>query len=137
MNRTVLLGRLTRDPEIRTLQDQTSLCRFTVAVDRRGQKAGTERQADFVPCVAWRKTAELMHQHFRKGQRILVTGSLQTRSWEGQDGKRQFAMDLHVEEFEFVDPRPKESQPEADSRLVNPDDFFGEAGESSGLPFDY
>lgn len=147
MNQVTLMGRLTKDPEIRTVQDQTAVCRFILAVDRRFQKPGTDRQADFIPCVAWRKTAELISQYFRKGQRILVSGSLQSRSWDGPDGKKQFGMDVTVESFDFIEsrsgsPEPTLSEPAQPTRTapVAPpmadDSYFDPGDENTALPFD-
>ncbi len=105
MNKVILMGRLTKDPELRTVQAQIPVCSFTLAVDRRFQKPGDEKKADFINVTAWRRNAEFVTRFFRKGQRMLVTGSLQTRSWDDPDGRRQFAMDVIADDIEFVEPR--------------------------------
>ena len=90
MNRVILMGRFTADPELRQTPQGTAVTRFTIAVDRRFRKEGGQ-QADFITCVAWRQTAEFICRYFQKGRMIAVEGQLQSRSWDGQDGKRQYA----------------------------------------------
>lgn len=101
MNRVVLMGRLTKDPELRYTPQGTAVVRFTIAVNRRFAKEG-QQQADFISCVAWRQTAEFICKYFRKGSMIAVVGSIQTRSWDGQDGKRQYATEVLVDEVYFT-----------------------------------
>lgn len=105
MNKVILMGRLTRDPEIRysTNGNNTAVCRFTIAVDRRFQRPGEERQADFIPVVAFGKTGEFCSKYFTKGNRIAVVGSMQTRTWDDAEGKRHYATDVIVEEAHFAD----------------------------------
>ena len=86
MNKAILMGRLTRDTELRTTVSNIPVCSFTVAVDRRFKSASGERQADFISVVAWRQQAELVAQYFNKGSRILVVGSIQTRNWDDSEG---------------------------------------------------
>ena len=101
MNKVILMGRLTRDPELQTTPQGTPVCRFAIAVDRRFTKDG-QRQADFISCTAWRQQAELICKYFAKGNMIAIVGNIQTRSWDGQDGKKQFATDVIVEEVYFT-----------------------------------
>lgn len=101
MNRVVLMGRLTKDPELRYTPQGTAVVRFTIAVNRRFAKEG-QQQADFISRVAWRQTAEFICKYFRKGSMIAVVGSIQTRSWDGQDGKRQYATEVLVDEVYFT-----------------------------------
>ena len=101
MNKDILMGRLTRDPELQTTPQGTSVCRFSIAVDRRFSKDG-QRQADFINCTAWRQTAEFICKWFQKGSMIGVVGSIQTRSWDGQDGKKQYATDVVIDEAYFT-----------------------------------
>ena len=95
MNKVFLMGRLTADPELRQVQSGVAVTTFTIAVDRRYSKDG-QRQTDFIRCTAWRQQAEFICKYFRKGSMILVIGNIQTRSWDGQDGKKQFATDVGV-----------------------------------------
>ncbi len=101
MNKVILMGRLARDPELQTTPQGTTVCRFTIAVDRRFSKDG-QRQADFISCTAWRQLAEFICKWFKKGSMISVVGSIQTRSWDGQDGKKQYATDVVVDEAYFT-----------------------------------
>lgn len=96
-----MIGRLTADPELRQTPQGTAVTRFTVAVDRRFRREGGQ-QADFITCVAWRQQAEFVCRYFNKGKLIGVEGSIQTRSWDGQDGKRQYATEVVCDNVEFV-----------------------------------
>ncbi|MGI6078528.1 MAG: single-stranded DNA-binding protein [Fastidiosipilaceae bacterium] len=105
MNRAILLGRLVRDPELRTTQNGTSVCSFTLAIDRRFKNQYGERQTDFIPCVAWSKTAEFCAQYFSQGQRMALLGSIQPRSWEDQEGNRRYTTEVVAEEIYFADSK--------------------------------
>ena len=100
MNRVILIGRLTRDPEARTSQGGEPVARFTLAVDRRGR----ERAADFIGCVAFGKTAESVGQYLRKGSRVGVCGRIQTGSYE-RDGRKVYTTDVIADEVEFLEIR--------------------------------
>ena len=89
MNAVILVGNLARDPELRTTQSGVALCNLTIAVNRRFANADGQREADFINCVAWRQTAEFIHKYFQKGQKIVLRGSLQTRSYDAQDGSKR------------------------------------------------
>ena len=101
MNKVILVGRLVREPELRTTQSGVNVCSFTVACDRRYQKEG-ERQADFINCIAWRNTADFISNYFTKGTRIALDGSIQTRSWDAEDGTKRYATEVIVEHAEFA-----------------------------------
>lgn len=103
MNRAVLVGRLTKDPEIKMTTNQTPYCNFTIAVDRRFKDANGQRQADFINCVAWRQTATFIQKYFRKGSRIGICGSIQTRNYEDQNGQKHYVTEVIAEEAEFVE----------------------------------
>lgn len=100
LNKVILAGRLTKNPEMSKTTSDVTVTKFTVAIDRKYQKDG-ERQADFINCVAFRKTAEFIHQWFAKGQAIIVVGQIQTRSWEAEDGQKRYATEVIVEEANF------------------------------------
>lgn len=100
MNKVILSGNLVRDVELQQTPSGTSVARFTVAVRRRFAKEG-QQQADFINCIAWRTQAEFLSKYFQKGSGIQVCGSIQTRSWDGQDGAKHFATDVIAEEIEF------------------------------------
>ncbi len=101
MNKVILMGRLARDPEMRQTPTGVPVARLTIAVNRRFARDG-QQTADFISCVAWRQTAEFICKYFRKGSMIAVSGSIQTRSWDGQDGKKQYATDIVIEDAYFT-----------------------------------
>ena len=101
MNKVILSGRLVRDPEVRYTGGQNmAIAKFTLAVDRRVKKEG-EQNADFINCVAWNKTAEFVSKYFSKGRMIIVIGRISTRSWEGQDGKKNYTTEVIANEVSF------------------------------------
>ena len=104
MNKVQLVGRLTRDPELRTTGNGVSVCSFTVAVSRRFRNAQGEYEADFINCVAWRQSAELLAKYFTKGRMVGIVGSIQTRNYE-KDGQRVYITEVSVEEVHFVESR--------------------------------
>lgn len=101
-NQITIAGRLTADPELKQTQSGISVTSFTVAVNRRAKK-GEEAVADFLPCVAWRQTAEFITKFFRKGSAICVTGSLQTRKWQDQNGNNRVSYEILANEALFVE----------------------------------
>ena len=109
MNNTVLIGRLTRDPNLRHTPSGTAMCRFTLAVDRglsrdKKQEAESKGQptADFIGCIAWGKTAELVANYLYKGSQAAIQGKIQTSSYDGQDGNRVYRTDVVAERVEFI-----------------------------------
>jgi single-strand DNA-binding protein len=111
MNKVVLIGRLTRDPELRYAQSGKAFCTFTLAVDRRFSKQNNNQPtADFIPCVAWDKLAEIIGNNLAKGRRVGVEGRLQTRTYEAKDGSKRSAFDVMVDEMEFLDPKGQSQQ---------------------------
>ena len=110
MNRVILMGRLTRDPDIRYSQsgDNMAIARFTLAVDRRGRKSenGSDQQtADFISCVCFGKTAEFADKYLRQGTKIAVTGRIQTGSYTNRDGVKVYTTEVVVEESEFAESK--------------------------------
>ena len=101
MNKVILMGRLTRDVELRQTPNGISVARFSIAVNRRFAKEG-QQQADFIECVAWRQQAEFIARYFGKGRMIAVVGSIQTRSWDDQEGKKRYATEVVVDEVHFT-----------------------------------
>ena len=98
INKVILMGRLTKDPELRRTGNQTPVCTFSIAVDN---GYGENKQTDFINCVAWRNTAEFVSKYFTKGKMIIVIGRISTRSWETQDGKRNYATEVIASEVSF------------------------------------
>lgn len=110
MNKVELVGRLTKDPEIRLTSNQTQFCGFTLAVDRRFKDSNGERQADFINCIAWKERAVFIQKYFHKGSRIGICGSIQTRTYDDNDGKKVFVTEVLVDEAEFVESASKPSE---------------------------
>ena len=129
MNNVSLVGRLTRDPEIKATNSGSSYARFSIAVDRRGKDAGT----DFINIVAFGKTSEFIERYFRKGQRIGINGRIQTGSYEGKDGKKVYTFDVIAEHVEFVESKSAS----ASATPANADGFVNipDGVEDPGLPF--
>lgn len=106
MNKVVLMGRLTRDPEVRYTQNTNTLvASFSLAVNRRFAKAGEERQADFINVVAWSKTGEFCSKYFKKGQQVGVIGRIQTRNWEDENKQKHYVTEVVAEEAYFADSK--------------------------------
>ncbi|MFS0878065.1 single-stranded DNA-binding protein [Solibacillus isronensis] len=105
INRVVLVGRLTKDPELRYTPSGVPMARFTIAVNRTFSGQNGEREADFIGCLAWRKQAENLANFMKKGSLIGVEGRIQTGSFEGQDGKRVYTTDVIVDSVQFLEPR--------------------------------
>lgn len=104
MNKIILMGRLTRDPEVRYTKDQMCVARYTLAVDRRGT-AGSGQAADFIGCVAFGKNGEFAEKYLQKGVKIVVTGRIQTGSYTNRDGQKIYTTDVIVEEQEFAESK--------------------------------
>ena len=102
LNHIVIMGRLTRDPELRTTQSGVSVASFTVAVDRDfGGRDGSERQTDFFDCSAWRQTGEFVSKYFHKGSMIVVSGRMQSRKFQDRDGNNRTAWDIQADNVYF------------------------------------
>ena len=105
MNRVVLVGRLTKDPDLRYTPSGVAVATFTLAVNRAFTNQQGEREADFINCVVWRKPAENVANFLKKGSLAGVDGRIQTRSYEGQDGKRVYVTEVMAESVQFLEPR--------------------------------
>ena len=105
MNRVVLVGRLTKDPDLRYTPNGVPVATFTLAVNRAFSNQQGEREADFINCVIWRKPAENVANYLKKGSLAGVDGRIQTRHYEGQDGKRVYVTEVQAESVQFLEPR--------------------------------
>lgn len=116
MNRIILLGRLVRDPEVKVTSTQKTYCTFTLAVDRPFIAKSGQREADFIPIQTWNKTAEICGNSLSKGQRLLVEGRLQIRSYDGKDGKKHYTTEVIANRVEFIERKgtgsPSNSDPQ-------------------------
>ena len=127
MNHFVGIGRLTRDPEVRYTQSGKACARFTLAIDRRKSGDGNQ-QADFIPCVAWEKTAEVISQYTGKGRKIAVEGRIQTRSYDGNDGTKRYVTEVVVQSMEFCDSK-------GGQQLSDAKEFGGTTVPDDDIPF--
>lgn len=105
MNKVVLIGNLTRDPELKTTKNGITFCNFSLAVNRRNRDANGNQITDFLNVVAWRQLAELCGRYLTKGSKACVVGSIQTRSYQAQDGSKRIAVDIVADEVEFLGTR--------------------------------
>lgn len=105
MNKVILIGNLTRDPELTTTTSGISVCRFSLAVQRKFTNSEGERETDFINVVVWRNAAENCHKFLRKGSKAAVVGNIQTRSYDAQDGSKRYVTEVVAEEVEFVGTR--------------------------------
>lgn len=143
LNKVVLGGRLTADPELKQTSQGTPVTTFTIAIDRRYARNGDSQQkADFISTVAWRQTAEFICKYFRKGSSICVTGTIQTRSWTDANGQKRYATEVVVDEASFVDsksdaPRNDYIADAAPSFATQPAEApkFEELSNDDDLPF--
>ena len=138
MNKVFLVGRLTRDPELRYTASNLATMRTAIAVDRQFVREGEERGADFINLVAFGNRAETMKKYLTKGSQIAVDGRIQTGSYDGQDGKKVYTTDVIVENFQFLDTKGSRPVSDEDSSSdVTPYDFSGDdtTSNSSDDPF--
>ena len=113
MNKVILVGNLTRDPELITTTNGVSLCRFSLAVQRRFAGQDGEREADFINIVVWRAQADNCYKYLKKGSKCGVVGSLQTRSYDAQDGTKRYSTDVVAEEVEFLSTKGSSNSEES------------------------
>ncbi len=133
MNRAVLVGRLTKDPELRYTQSGVAVANFTLAVDRRFAKDG-EQQADFIPVIVWQKAAENVAKYLSKGRQVAVEGRIQTSSYENKDGQRVYRTDVVADQVEFLGSKGDTSgQRDGGYSDTDGDSFGGDFDEE--IPF--
>lgn len=128
LNKVILMGRLTADPELRHTQNNIPVASFSLAVNR---TFGQDQQADFLDIVAWRKTAEIVSQWFSKGMLVAVSGRLQTRTWEDKQGNKRKAVEVVADEVFFAEGKKSDRQQE----YTTSGDFEPLEGEPGDLPF--
>lgn len=126
MNKAILMDRLTKDPEIRYSNgpEQTAVGRFTLAVDRRGQRQGNQQNADFIPCVAFGKKAEFVEKYTHKGTKVIVEGEIRTGSYTNREGRKVYTTEIYVSDIEFA-----ESKAAAEQNQNRNDDQYGMTGD--------
>ena len=146
MNRVILMGRLTRDPEVRYSQGERAMAvaRYTIAVDRRGRRnqEGNEQTADFINCIAFDRAGEFAEKYFRQGMRVLISGRIQTGSYTNRDGIKVYTTDIIIEDQEFADSKGAaagSNQGGSQGNYGNSGDGFmhiPDGVENEGLPFE-
>ena len=136
LNRVAIMGRLTKEPELRHTQSDIPVVSFTLAVDR-GFKNGEERQADFINIVAWRGTAEFVSKWFSKGQLVAVSGRIQSRTYKDRDGNNRAAVEVVADEVFFAESKKSGSEERTTNELPPPasEDFEEVYEVDSDLPF--
>lgn len=132
MNKAILVGRLTRDPELKSTANGTNVCSFSVAVNRRYKNAEGNYDADFINCTAWRQTAEFVSKYFTKGRMIGVVGSIQTRNYDDKDGKKVYVTEVAADEVHFVESKGDNNNNTAPVADVN---NFAPIDDTDELPF--
>ena len=140
MNKVILIGRLTKDPEIRYREgnEPIAIARYSLAVDRRTRGQDGEKEADFINCVAFRKNAEFAEKYLVKGMKIAITGRIQTGSYKNRDGQKVYTTDVVVEEQEFVESKKSEDRKgQQPAPASTPDGFMSlpDGVDEDGLPF--
>lgn len=137
LNTITIMGRLTRDPELRRTGSGVAVASFTVAVDRDFASQGQEKETDFIECVAWRNTAEFVSKHFAKGKMIVVSGRLQIRKWQDKDGNKRQTAEIVADNCYFGEsknaPADNGFAPPANNAPAS--DFAMLDGEDGNLPF--
>ncbi len=138
MNKVILIGRLTKDVELRYTQtNNTAVASFCLAVNRKFVKNGEERQADFFNIIAWNKLAETISKYLFKGNQVAISGRLETRSWDDENGQKHYVTEVFAEEVDFIEPRNKQNN---DAILnspvpVNSNDSSDFISNGDDLPF--
>ena len=145
MNKVILVGRLTRDPEVKNTTTGKAVATFTLAVDRRFKNKDGQKEADFVPIVVWGKQAEFVGQYLSKGSQIGVSGRLQVRSYDAQDGQRRYVTEVVADEINFLSSSRKDSNagfqqasaPRVDNNMsvMGLDEDFHLMADDDDIPF--
>lgn len=130
MNKCILIGNLTKDPEISTTTNGVSVCRFTLAVTRRFANSEGERDTDFINIVAWRALADNCHRFIKKGSKVAVVGNIQSRSYDAADGTKRYVTEIVAEEVEFLTTRNNEGEVRKEDEVSKLQPV-----EDDGLPF--
>jgi len=144
-NKVILIGNMTADPELKQTSAGTSVCSFSIAINRRFAKADQGQQnVDFINIVTWRQQAEFVSRYFKKGNPILICGQLQTRTWNDNQGQKRYATEVVADEVSFVAPAAQgaQAQPQSAGSTYTPDSYSSAGGanfevipDDESLPF--
>lgn len=132
MNSITIIGNLTADPITRTVSSGSTVCSFTIAVNRRSKRDG-QPEADFFKVSAWNKLGDVCQKYLSKGRKCAVTGSVSVSSYEGKDGATRFSLDVFAEDVEFLSPRTEDAAPQSDADGAGKEDF--QEVDDDDLPF--
>ena len=141
MNKIILIGNLTHDPDVRSTQNGVTVCSFNIAVNRRFAQQGGERQTDFFRINAWRQLGETCSRYLSKGRKVAVIGELQARTYEAKDGSTRMSLDVSADEVEFLSPKPQDDSgsgyaPKSGAQRPQPQDLSGfDDIQSDDIPF--
>lgn len=135
MNKVILMGRLTADPELKTTQSGISVVSARVAVNRRFAKQGDPVTADFIDVVFWRQTAEFVAKYFSKGRQIAIVGTLQTRQWQDKDGNKRVSVEVVSDEVYFADSKAGGEKAQELPKYEVPQGEYEEVDDDDDLPF--
>ena len=136
MNKVCLIGRLTKDPEVRYTQtNNTLVASFNLAVNRRFVNEGEERQADFIPIIAWSKTGEFCSKYFKKGQQVGIVGRIQTRNWDDEQGNKHYVTEVIAEEVYFADSKREDAFSQYGDAFAGDGKQVLDVSASDDLPF--
>ena len=134
-NKVILIGNMTADPELKQTSAGTSVCSFSIAINRRFAKADQGQQnVDFINIVTWRQQAEFVSRYFKKGNPILICGQLQTRTWNDNQGQKRYATEVVADEVSFVAPATQgaQAQPQSSGAPYTPDSYASPAFNTAG-----
>lgn len=139
MNKVFLIGRLTRDPELRYTGNNTPVATFSLAVNRNFAGPSGERETDFINIVVWRKQAENVKNYIFQGSQVAIDGRIQTRSYDGEDGKKRYVTEVVADSVQFLDSKSSKNQTFAESNAmdkeITPSDFSNDIKETRNDPF--
>jgi single-strand DNA-binding protein len=135
MNKVFLIGNLTRDPELTETASGVPVCHFAIAVNRNYSSQDGERQTDFFNCTAWRTTAETIARYTKKGKKVAVTGSIQMRNYEDKQGVKRTAVDIIVQDVEFLSPKDNETLDEVPTRSAKTKPSLQAMDGDDDIPF--
>lgn len=134
LNKVIIGGRLTSDPELKSTQSGVAVTSFSIAVDRKTAK-DAEKKTDFISVIAWRGTAEFITKYFRKGSSICIAGNIQTRSWETQDGSKRYATEVIADEAYFVESKASSDRNTQENAFKPTDAPLEDLSDDDDLPF--
>lgn len=136
MNLVLLIGRVVKEPEVKLTPQNLAVCSFTLAVEKDFKDASGNKQVDFINCVAWRKTAEIIGKHFHKGMKVSITGALNVRNYDNKEGHKVYVTEVVVDKFEFCEKLVYDNNAKMETEPETTPSFFTAPENDTSLPFD-